>query len=716
MAFEIKDGATHSRIVEDLKSWIDRIEQSRVTLDELNLDNWNNYNSVTDKVYYEGDANIFVPVCFMLVETLVARIIASIFAEDIPVPLMGMGPDDKNSQDRIRALLHQQQKSQVKLKRKFTEYVRSRCIFTKAYAKICWRTEYRTIKKRVLEEAPDPLVFEQQEDEDAFLDVLDPDFAGAEEGETLSGLPEVGEDADLDIGPESDQGHQTGLPDHPKAKWTVKEERVPTYDCWDIQVKDYFNMGVDPLAENDDIQQARFMYERSFVSSSELMLMASEEDPDGEKKYKMLSMDSYEGAKGQTFDDDYIIDKKRLIGLDVSVLDKTKNAENEDMHEIHTCYYTTPFSNGAYPEKHAVFTLLNRTYLIQAEKNPWFHGMIPYISGSTFPRPKEFEGQSVCSVARTQQYETNAKRNQALDADTFSMMQMIFAGAEAGIEDNQFTASQNGVIHCDDVNQIKPMVFPSFSQNGYQAEAFLKNDVRESTGITEALQGVDGTGPRQTAFQVGQKLSQGSERLKLILEEVGTNEWPQLFEMAHYNNQQFLTKDTFLRLTEREKAGFKFFGNPNDTKNNDQEEKVTLKDISMPVDFVGSDFQERELENIRNQKIVDFFQLVQSFPESPENRSFFNIVLRKVWTKVLRQPVEDLYDDNGDPILLTQPGAKSLFDTKIQEKSDLDAQNSLLQQEMQAQTPEGAPASQVPGGNVEGLSDQDIAALSEFGA
>jgi len=550
MAFELKSDEDSSRILQDCKEWIERIDKSRDTLDELNLDNWNNYNSITDKQYYEGDANVFVPLCFQLSETLVSRLISSIFSDPVPVPLMGMGPKDKDQQDRIRALLHHQQKTQVKLKRKFTEYVRARCIFTKAYAKVTWRTDYRTIKKRVLVEEEDVQELAQEvppelaELEGLLGDEVDQELGGAS---TLSGLPEESEESLTDEPVPDD--HQGGLPDHPKAKWSVEEERVPVYDCWDLETKDYFNMGVDPLASDDNIQNARFMYEKVLVSDSELDLMSEELDPDREKKYKFFKPGNYGDATSTSFEDNKIIDKKRSIGIDISTIEHTKTPENDGMHELHICYYTTPFKKGAVPEKNALFTLLNKTYLIQAEKNPWFHGMKPYISGSTFPRPKEFEGQSVCSVARTQQYEVNAKRNQALDADTFSMMQMMLAGADAGIEDNQFTASQNGIIHCDDITQIRPIVFPNFSQNGYNAEAFLKRDVRESTGITEAIQGIDDQGPRKTAFQVGQNLSQGSERLKLILEEIGTNEWPQLFEMAHYNNQQFLTQDTFVRFT-----------------------------------------------------------------------------------------------------------------------------------------------------------------------
>jgi len=709
MAFVIKDAAVEARILKDCKEWIERIDKARDTLDELNLDNWNNYNLITDKVFYEGDARVFIPICFMLVETLVARLISSIFNEPVPVPLMGMGPEDKDQQDRIRALLHHQQRTQVKLKRKFTEYVRSRCIFTKAFAKITWKTEYRTIKRRVLveEEVSEPLepLSPLEGGGPDELDVIPGEEAIGPE--TLSGLPEEIEETGEGVS-ETPQG---GLPDHPKAKWTVEEERVPVYDCWDLEVKDYFNMGVDPLASDDNIQNARFTYEKILISDSALQLMAEELDADGEKKYKIEAPGDHSNATTNSFEDDKVIEKKRLIGIDVSTFDETRNPENEGMHELHICYYTTPFSDGTFPEKNALFTLLNKTFLIQAEKNPWFHGMRPYISGSTFPRPKEFDGQSVCSVARTQQYEMNAKRNQALDADTFNMMQMMLAGSEAGIEDNQFIASQNGIVHCDDINQIRNIVFPNFSQNGHIAEGMLKQDVREATGITEALQGVDSSGPRKTAFQVGQTLSQGSERLKLILEEIGTNEWPQLFEMAHYLNQQFLTQDTFIRFTERERIGFKFFGNKEDNKGS-AEEKITLKEIAMPVDFVGMDFQEKELENIKNNKIVEFFSLVSQFPPSPENRTFFNIILRKVWTKVLKEPLEELVDDKGEPLLLTQPGANSIFDTNIQDKAETDA--AAAEAEAARQPPEEG-ASQVPGGNVAGLGDQAIAALSNIG-
>jgi hypothetical protein len=158
-------------------------------------------------------------------------------------------------------------------------------------------------------------------------------------------------------------------------------------------------------------------------------------------------------------------------------------------------------------------------------------------------------------------------------------------------------------------------------------------------------------------------------------------------------------------LTESERIGFKFFGNEEDTKG-PVEEKISLKDIAMPVDFVGMDFQEKELENIQNNKIVQFFETVTKFPPTPENQTFFNIVLRLIWTKVLKKPLEDLIDDQGKYILLTQPGAANVFDTSIQDKADAEFLND------QAKPPEG---SQVPGGNVGGLGDQGVANLADGG-
>ena len=634
MAMEIKSRLERDQLAVTLRRWIEDVETSKESIDDVALELYKNYNSIRSKRWYNGDSDIFVPFSFMMVETMVAKLTTRIFGEDSPVPLSGLGPEDKDREDRVRALLHTQQKSQVNLKKKMTEYIRNRCIFPRAYAKVLWRTDYRKIKRTTL-------VTEEPEQE-SFV----PDPFAQQELDPQSGIP---------VGDQPEQEPTEGAIKPPSfTKVATEEVNVADYDCWDVENLDFFDVGVDPMAPDGDIQRAKFMYMRSLVTDAELKIMADMKDSDGEPMYKMLKSD-IEGSGDGEFQED-IIHKKEFIGLDIANLDVLKN--DGSRHELHEIYFDYDIDGDGVIEKSSYFFLLDRTVLIRAEKNPWWHGKKNVISGSHFPRPNEFMGQSLLQPVRKIQYEINDKRNQELDATTYSLMPMWFAGDDANIEDAQLRMTTAGVIRVGDVNQIKPTITPDMTPVGQRAEAIMEANMREAIGVTRSVQGLQEGGPRQSATQFSQLLSQAGERIQLVLEEFAVGEWRDLWNMAHSMNQQMLKKSTFLRMTERESLGFPYLG---------AEGEVKPEDLAINADFTIDTFQDIAQKNARSANIMQFADLVSKFPPSEGNASFFNIIIEKLWVDVLGFGREELVDDQGQKILLTHPGAASIFDEEIAE-------------------------------------------------
>ncbi len=684
MAIKIKSRSRLDKITKDIIQRIEDIETSREATDKIAMELYKNYNSIRSKRYYDGDSDIFVPFSFMTVETVVAKAMRSIFSEAIPVPFAGVGPEDKDRAEKIQALLHMQQKGPVKLKNKMLDYWRAKCIYPKAFAEVCWRTDYRTVTR--------PEVVTE-----------DPKRGAVEEG---------------------------GIAKPSFKKVEAKQKVVASYDCWDVNVLDYFDVGVDPLAPDGDMQRARFTYVRSLITDEELKVMAEEKDSDGVPIFQKL--DQVEGAGDGELSDEFI-DQRELVGVFVGDLPSNENTEG-NVHEMHTCYMHCDLNDDGTEEKNCLFVLLDRTILIRADLNPFWHGMKPYISGSYTQRPNQFEGMSLIQPIRKIQYEINDMRNLGLDSAKYSLMQNWIVSSDSGIEDEQLRISQGGVISVDgDVNKaIKQVVFPDLTSVGQRAEAIMEANLRETTGVTRAVQGVSEAGPQQTATQFSQMLAQAGDRTRLTLETFATNEWTDLWTMAHSLNQQMLRRPTFVRLTERESMGFEFFGTTDITGELDEDgeigvttdtggAEVNQEDLALNFDFVIPTFSEIELENVRNSNILSFLQLVQSFPPTPENRSFFNIIIRKFWTDVLKMPPEELYDDNGEFLLLTQPGAKSVIDTEIQAENEIGRQAGIsdqnaLDQEASAQEAELAGQRADPSGGAAplaagGLTPQDLAEL-----
>ena len=629
MAIQIKSRKRLDEITDLVLQHIKDIEEARRDTDKVAMELYKNYNSILSRRFYDGDSKIFVPFSFMMVETVVAKEDRAIWAEAVPVPFAGTGPEDKDQAEKIRALMNQQQKSQVKLRKKIQNYLRARSIYPRAYAEVKWRTDYRTVTRPKVE-------------------TEDPTRGAVEDG---------------------------AIPKPSFAKISSEQKRVATYDCWDIDVLDYFDVGVDPTAPDGDIQRARFTYVRSLVTDEELRIMAEEKDSDGVPILQKLK--EVEGAGEGTLPDEYI-EKKDLLGINVANLPTNENVDG-NVHEMHTCYMHCDIRGDGVEEANCLFILLDRTTLIRADYNPHWHGMKPYISGSYFPRPNQFEGQSLIQPSRKIQYEINDFRNLGLDSAKYSLMQNWIVSSDSGIEDEQLRVSQGGVISVEgDVNSaIKQVIFPDLTMTGQRVEAIMESNMREATGVTRAVQGVSEAGPQQTATQFSQMLSQAGDRTRLDLENFATNEWSDLWTMVHSLNQQYLRQDTFVRMTERESMGFDNFGTVDITGELDEDgvasvrkdrlwANVNQEDLALNVDFVIPTFGEVELENVRNSNILSFLQLVQSFPPSPENRSFFNIIIRKYWVDVLKMPIEELYDDKGEFLLLTHPGAKSIYDMEAQ--------------------------------------------------
>jgi len=673
-------------LVPKLKQMIEDAERVYDVRFKVAKEHFKNYNSIRSKRFYKGRSDIFVPFSFMLIETIVARVMRAIYSDPVPVQLQGVGPTDKDREERIRALIHMQQKKIVKLKPKLTDYWRGKAIYGRGYARVDWRTEYRTVKKTVAVDSKgveiDNLTeFRQPVPAPAPETLPEPGALPGLEQEPLLGTEEEAFGLDESIFPVT----EGGIKDDKRVKVKEKEVRVADYDCWDLKPLDFFDVLVDPMATNGDIKQAKWVSIRTLLDDDELAMWGNTLNADDRPIFEQW--ENMVGA-GEGDPSEYTIDRKELLGLNVSFLNSLRTTEQEEQkHEVHEIYMDYKFKGDDYVSKNALFFLINRQKLIRAEKNPWWHGRKPIISGPYTRRPNEFLGQGVLDPIRKIQYEINDKRNQELDYATLSLSPVWLVGDEAELEDSNIQISQQTAIRVADINAIKPLTFPDMTPVGQRAEAIMEQNLRDTTGVTRASQGISEPG-RQTAFEVSQLSSQADERINMTVEEFSQSEWVDLFEMVHSLNQQFLKKDTFVRLTEREGKELKLFGTENE---------VSQAEIAMDVDFVIPSFTDIQIENARNRNLIPFMQIMAQSPPSPDNQTFFNMMTEKLWVDVFKFPREDLYDDNGERILLSPPGFASIFDTDIKREDELTRPPEQTAVEEGGAVPENADLAQPQG-------------------
>lgn len=422
------------------------------------------------------------------------------------------------------------------------------------------------------------------------------------------------------------------------------EQKLATiYDCWDYENIDFFDMMVHPNTPDADIQRSPFTVQDKLVTYSELLT---------NPLFKEVTdrFDDLED-RGEGELSEKTVDRKDSLGVDVSQFRRFMNdGKLHKLQEIHLHY---DLDGDGIPEANVVMYLLDEKRLIWAGYNQFWHQQVPIISSAFTRRPNEWQAMSPLDPIRRMQYEVNDKRNQILDSTTMALNLVWLVGHGAGIEENQIMVGPNEVIRVNDINQIKPLDFKPMNFLGEQQTAIMESIMRESTGATRSVQGVGEAGPRQTAVQFTQLLAQAGERLLITFDSYGHEAWTNMWTMAHSLNQQFFRTPQYISLTADEARLVKFFG---------AEGEIMPEEVAQQLDFMVPSFGEIEIKGIRDQQLLNFLNMMLQLPPSEDNARFFDIVVKKVWTDQFKFTIQDLTNEDGSLLELTQPGAAKEFD------------------------------------------------------
>lgn len=570
---------------------LEEIENAYQARHRVALEHYMNYNSKTYKKFYNGRADTFVPLSFQLVEIQLARFMRAIYQQKFPYDLEGIGPVNVLLEEKNRALIDLQQKQFAKMYIRHLDYFRSMFIYGRGFAKMKWRTEYKKVTKLVVDEPSEP--------------------------------------------------PQGSLPVSPIIKVSGKQDLILTYDSWEFTPVDYFDMFVDPLAKDGDLQNASFVAEHRIISWDELRTMGAQKDSRGMPLYTNFSDMENRGDAALT---DEAITRKLALGMNVTAIDAMK--QDGKKHHIHEIWCDYDIDGDGVVERGVILTLLDRKRIIRADFNPLWHADLPYVSSSMYRVPNEFLSQGLLDSTRKMQYEINDKRNQALDYGAMSLNASWIVGDAAGIEDNQIRMTQHGVIRARDASQVQPIKFPAeLMQLAEQANVIMESNMRDAVGSTRSLAGLPQGGPRQTASQFTQTLAQAGERGRLSLDTYAEEAHGDIGKYAHALNQQFLRRDMRIRLTEEQQSKF------NELKNGDV---VQRQDLALDVVFKSPNFADIEAEAIRNQNMTTMLQIVQTLPDSDANRILLQKLIHKVWTDQFNFDEKELFGPDGQILPFSQ--------------------------------------------------------------
>lgn len=157
----------------------------------------------------------------------------------------------------------------------------------------------------------------------------------------------------------------------------------------------------------------------------------------------------------------------------------------------------------------------NRKVVLRDERNPFGHGMLPFVAASAIPVPFSFVGKSLLELIADHQAALWGLMNQAMDNTRFMANAVTFV--DPGIEDDfdQVFPGAKVRARTDQVQMWQPNI--SILGPAYQAIQALKSEADDLSGINVYTAGTQSSGGPDTNTATGIQLLQNMGQQRLIM-------------------------------------------------------------------------------------------------------------------------------------------------------------------------------------------------------
>jgi hypothetical protein len=167
--------------------------------------------------------------------------------------------------------------------------------------------------------------------------------------------------------------------------------------------------------------------------------------------------------------------------------------------------------------KDRLVVIADRKVVIRDERNPFGHGLIPFVYATPIERDGHVVGKSLCELIAHEQTELWVLMNQRLDnTEVFANSVMYIPGANAEIMEALGDRFPTQRIPVDNMGQIPQWDRPNTSiiEPVLVAEDRIKQDMKDVTGAVDYVSGAgDGSVDQQTATEVTLMQSGAQRRL-----------------------------------------------------------------------------------------------------------------------------------------------------------------------------------------------------------
>lgn len=450
----------------------------------------------------EGRSNIFVPMIYALIETIVPRMLKGLFEKR---PYVSVLPRNFQSQPAAEAneklLDYQFCHTHLRLLEKCEDWVKQFLMYGVGVVQTYWDLEEKTLVRK-----------------------------------TSVAKNNVTGDKHIIENIES-EGLLRQVQEAPEWELTREEieEDVTMYEGPNFDVVDIGDLHVAPNAK--DIKTAEYLVYRYPLTMEDLEKGQDEERYKNINKLKKARVTETSGAGT---DMEMRVDRRK------EEMDYTTGAERRDRHreQVEILEY---WENG---EK---IIVADRDVVISGpEENPYWHQMKPFISVHNTRLLGEFWSVGEIEPNLSLQKEINTRRNQRIDNINLSLTKAWFVLNNVTIDKGSLSNILPGqMIRVKGVNRIEDGIqefnVSDITSSSYQEESVAKDDMRTTSGIYDWYSGKQPT-QQQTATTVTAIIGEAHVRVEMKIYKFAIQGIAELAQHFIQLNQQFLDDSQMVRI------------------------------------------------------------------------------------------------------------------------------------------------------------------------
>lgn len=542
-------------------------------------------------------SNISIPYPFIMLETILPRLVETLFAgrpyvavkgvpsgvEEMQRYVQGPGgmPMPQTQQVRpwviaaqkMETLLDYQQNVSFDIQDVFHTGLKIMCLYGTAVSYTGWRYSRRDVIRKELR----------------------PQFV--EDEETGEQIPLLDDDG------------VTPIQDYEEITVSVKE-----YDDPELKFLDLGHFFVDPNAS--DIDDARYCGHRAYMSKAALEALKETEEG--------MRLDWKKIPKNPAKDEsrDY-----RNSGIGIPTVEEAgagfTSYEDDALYEVHH-----------YWEDDRRVLVINRGYIAMDTANPFFHKRKPYDRDVYTEDPGQFYGIGIMEMLEDSQAELNTERNQRIDYRSMSMRRMFKVKRDASIDRRQLVWKNGGFIELEDLNDLDVLEAPDSALSGsFNSESMVKQEMKEITGAHDVVMGQSSSS--ETATTTMSKDNNAAMRFKLIISSVEKRLLVAISRKMIQLNQQFVDDVRLLPLFDKDEMDWPV---------------ISPEDIQGEFHLIpaGSSVEPMANKEAHKQRMVELYGVVardpfmQQFPDKRRN------LLKKVFEAFDVQDTDDILPSDED--------------------------------------------------------------------